>query len=109
MQTPTLTPENYVLRIGQYKNMRAVNVAEIYEIDKTGNEYPKGLMCLQFLCKTDWFKHTDIKQNIINKAISGISDDEVRDRFHSLMHKLKKTKKDKKPKQKTTSNIVNFD
>jgi len=109
MQTQTLTPENYVLRFGQYKNMRAVDVAEIYEIDKTGNEYPKGLMYLQFLCKTDWFRHTDILQKIINKAISEISDDEDRDHVHSLINKDKKTKKDKKPKEKTTCNIVNFD
>ena len=85
----------YVLRFGQYKNMRAVDVAEIFVIDKTGNEYPKGLLYLQFLSKTDWFKHTDIMQKIINKAIDEIS-------FH------KKTKKDKKSKEKTTSNIVNF-
>ena len=109
MQTQTLTPENYVLRFGQYKNMRAVDVAEIYEIDKTGNEYPKGRMYLQFLCKTDWFRHTDILQKIINKAISDISDDEDRDHVHSSMNKDKKTKKDKKPKEKTTRNIVNFD
>ena len=110
MQTQTLTPENYALRFGQYKNMRAVDVAEIYEIDKTGNEYPKGLaMYLQFLCKIDWFRHTDIIQKIINKAINEISDDEDRDHVHSLLNKDKKTKKAKKPKQKSTSNIVNFD
>ena len=60
MQTQTLTPENYVLRFGQCKNMRVVDVAEIYEIEKTANEYPEGLMYLQFLCKTDWFRHTRI-------------------------------------------------
>ena len=109
MQTQTLTPEIYGLRFGQCKNMLAVDVAEIYEIDKTGNEYPKGLMCLQVLCKTEWFRHTDTLQKIINKAINEISDDKDRDRVYSLINKDKKTKKDKKPKEKPTSNIVNFD
>ena len=109
MQTQTLTPENYVLRIGQYKDMRAVDVAKIYVIDRYGNSYPKGLMYLQFLCKTDWFRQIDILQKIINNAVNDISDDKERDRIHSLMNKDKKTTKDKKPKEKTTSNIVNFD
>ena len=109
MQTQTLTPENYVLRFGQYKNMRAVDVAKIYVIDRYGNNYPKGLMYLQFLCKTDWFRQIDILQKIINNAVNDISDDKERDRIHSLMNKDKKTTKDKKPKEKTTSNIVNFD
>ena len=81
MQTQTLTPENYVLRIGQYKDMRAVDVAKIYVIDRYGNNYPKGLMYLQFLCKTDWFRQIDILQKIINNAVNDISDDKERDRI----------------------------
>ena len=75
MQTQTLTPENFILRIGQYKDMRAVDVAKIYVIDRYGNNYPKGLMYLQFLCKTDWFRQIDILQKIINNAVNDISDD----------------------------------
>ena len=109
MQTQTLTPENFVLRTGQYKDMRALDITQIYVIDRYGNNYPKGLMYLQFLCKTGWFRQIDILQKIINNAVNDISDDKERDRIHSLMNKDKKTTKDKKPKGKTTSNIVNFD
>ena len=40
--------------------MRAVDVAEIYTVDKDGNDKPVGLMYLEWLRLQDWFKHADI-------------------------------------------------
>ena len=49
MQSKTLTPENYVMRFCKYKNMKAVDIADIYEVDKNGNDKAVGLMYLKFL------------------------------------------------------------
>ena len=34
MQSKTLTPESYVMRFGKYRNMKAVDIADIYEVGK---------------------------------------------------------------------------
>ena len=66
--TSNITPENYVFKFGKYNKMRAVDVAQIYEVDKDGNDVPKGLQYLKFLVqKCDWFRHKDIIEQIINK------------------------------------------
>ena len=68
MQTKALTPESYVFRFGKYKNMRAADVAELYELDKNGDDKPVGLLYLKFLVeKCDWFRHKDIIEQIINE------------------------------------------
>ena len=75
MQTQTLTPENYILRLGKYKNMRAADIAEIYEVDKNGEDQPKGLQYLQWLIEQDWFRHKDIIEQVIKNAIDCFSGD----------------------------------
>ena len=46
-----LTPEKYVMVFGKYKNMRAVDVAEIYNVDTNGEDKPVGLLYIKFLVK----------------------------------------------------------
>ena len=68
--TETISPENYVMPFGKYKQMRAIDVADIYQVDKDGNDKPVGLMYLQWLVDQDWFKHKDILKK--NYRYSGI-------------------------------------
>ena len=115
-----ISPENYVLKLGKYKNMRAIDVSEIYQVDKNGDDKPVGLQYLQWLIKQDWFKHKDIIEQIIKTAESGISDVEEKVeevKKEEKQKKDKKEKKDKKPKKTKEpivkpipdSRIVNFD
>lgn len=109
-----LTPENYVMKFGKYKNMRAVDIADIYEVDKNGDDKPVGILYLKFLVeKCDWFKHKDIIEQIIKNAIdcmsgSGQSPETLEGRCPSSgddekepepTPKETKQKKDKKPKK----------
>ena len=115
-----ISPENYILKFGKYKNMRAIDVSEIYQVDKNGDDKPVGLQYLQWLIKQDWFKHTDIIEQIIKTAESCISDveEEVEEvKKEEKPKKEKKEDKEKKPKKnkdpivKTIpeSRIVDFD
>ena len=66
--TSNITPDQYVFKFGKYNKMRAVDVAQIYEVNKEGNDVPKGLMYLKFLVqRCDWFRDTNIIEQIINK------------------------------------------
>ena len=66
--TSNITPDQYIFKFGKYNKMRAVDVAQIYEVDKDGNDVPKGLLYLKFLVqKCDWFRHKDIIEQIIKK------------------------------------------
>ena len=66
--TSNISPDQYIFKFGKYNKMRAVDVAQIYEVDKDGNDVPKGLQYLKFLVqKCDWFRHKDIIEQIINK------------------------------------------
>ena len=66
--TSNITPDQYIFKFGKYNKMRAVDVAQIYEVDKDGNDIPKGFQYLKFLVeKCDWFRHKDIIEQIINK------------------------------------------
>ena len=73
--TSKITPQEYVLRFGKYKNQRACDVAEIYTVDADGNDKPVGLMYLEWLCEQDWFKHANILQQIIENAKSNMSEE----------------------------------
>ena len=118
-----ISPENYVLKFGKYKNMRAIDVSEIYQVDKNGDDKPVGLQYLQWLVKCDWFKHKDIIDQIIKTAESCISDveeevEEVKkeekpksEKKDKKEDKEKKPKKNKDPIVKTIpeSRIIDFD
>lgn len=71
-----IKPEDYVFKFGKYKDMRAVDVAEIYKVDKDGNDVPIGLSYLEWLCNQDWFKHTEIIKTIIETAKQCMSEPE---------------------------------
>ena len=100
MQGKTLTPENYVMRFGKYKNMKAVDIAEIYEVDKNGNDKPVGLMYLKFLVeKCDWFRHREIIEQVIKKAVECASADEKEpEQQKQTVENPKKEKKSNKEK-----------
>ena len=68
MSSKTISPEKYILAFGKYKNMRAVDVAQISVVDKAGNDKPTGLLYLEWLCEQEWFKHRDIVNEVIRKA-----------------------------------------
>ena len=113
MQTQTLTPENYILRLGKYKNMRAADIAEIYEVDKNGEDQPKGLQYLQWLIEQDWFRHKDIIEQVIKNAIDCFSgdDDKEPEQPKKVEVKQKKEKKPKKEKSVTdipTTTVINL-
>ena len=112
MQTRALTPENYVLRFGKYKNMKAVDVADIYEVDKNSNDKPVGLSYLKFLVeKCDWFRHKDIIEQVIKNAIDCMSGDEGKEQEKTKEVKQKKEKKPKKEKSvpdTPTSTAINL-
>ena len=96
-----LTPENYVMKFGKYKNMRAVDIADIYEVDKNGDDKPVGLLYLKFLVeKCEWFKHNEIIEQIIKSAIDCTAGDEEKEPQPTPKEpKQKKEQKEKKPKK----------
>ena len=75
-QTFKITPESYVFKFGKYKDMKAVDVAKIYTVDKNGQEQPKGMKYLEWSCapEQNWFKHADIIQQVINNAKNPIAE-----------------------------------
>ena len=110
-----LTPEKYVMAFGKYKNMRAVDVADIYNVDKNGEDKPVGLLYLQWLVDQDWFKHKDIVNEIIKSAIECTSGDEKEPEPTPKEPKQKKEKKPKKeksekaaPQDKPETTVINF-
>ena len=84
MQKQILTPESYVMQFGKYRNMRAIDVANIYEVDKNGEDKPKGLLYLQWIAQQEWFKPTNIIEQIIKNAIDCVSADDEKEQVNSL-------------------------
>ena len=62
----TITPEKYVMRLGKYNGMKAIDVANIRIMDKHGKEKREGVRYLKWLITRDWFKHTSIIEQIIS-------------------------------------------
>ena len=102
-----ITPESYVFHFGKYKDMKAVDIAQIYTVDKDGNSIAKGLMYLEWICEKDWFKHSDIIQKIIDDAKQNMSDEEEP---KPEPKKKKEMKKEKKSTVKISQedNVVDF-
>ena len=75
--TSNISIDQYIFKFGKYNKMRAIDVAQIYEVDKDGNDVPKGLQYLKFLVqKCDWFRHKDIIEKIINRYELNVDDNE---------------------------------
>ena len=113
--TSKISPKDYVLRFGKYKNMKAIDVADIYEVDKNGKDKATGLMYLKFLTTCEWFKHTAILAEIINIAEECMSDNDDDEKQAEEIPKKKepKEKKNKKINVKINdpniSKIVDFE
>ena len=90
--TEIISPENYVMPFGKYKQMRAIDVAELYQVDKNGNDKPVGLHYLRWLVLQDWFQHKYIISEIIKTSESCMSDLEEEE--------PKKEKKEKRRRRK---------
>ena len=91
MSKQNIKLEDYVLQFGKYKSMRAVDVAELYIVDKNGNDQPVGLKYLEWLSGQSWFRDTDIVKQIIDNAKNCMSDQK---------EESPKKKKDPKPAPK---------
>ena len=98
--TSNISIDQYIFKFGKYNKMRAVDVAQIYEVDKDGNDVPKGLQYLKFLVqKCDWFRHKDIIEKIISKYDNEINVDNV------YKKEIKKENKCKSVKIETNKTI----
>lgn len=97
----TLTAENYVLKFGKYRGMRAADVADIFVVDKKGEDKPVGLQYLKWLVNQDWFKHTDIIQPIIKETEEAMGiKEEIKPAEEEKQKKVKKEKEPKKERKK---------
>ena len=90
MSNKVISPEKYILAFGKYKNMRAVDVAQISVVDKAGNDKPTGLLYLEWLCEQEWFKHKDIVFEVIKKH---------KDLHQKLMNQRKRKTQNRKREQ----------
>ena len=92
--------------------MKAVVIADIYEVDKNGNDKPVGLMYLKFLVeKCEWFRHSEIIEHVINNAIDCMSGDEGKEQEKTKEVNQKKENKPKKEKSVPdthTSTVINL-
>ena len=95
-----IAPEKYIMPFGKYKGMYAADVAQIYVVDKDGNDKATGLMYLEWICKQDWFKHKEIIEKVISNAEQqgNVSEEEQEE-------EPAQKKKDKKSNKKSTVKI----
>ena len=52
-----MNSNNYIMKFGKFKNMRAVDIAQIKTVNKLGNLENTGINYLKFIVGLDWFKH----------------------------------------------------
>ena len=66
-----ITSDSYIMKFGKYSGMKATDIAQLTTVkqNRKKEEYTEqtGLKYLKFICSTDWFKHTNIIQEIIKK------------------------------------------
>ena len=65
MANSQIDPSCYILKFGKYKNMLAVDVADIQLVNKKGQYESTGLKYMQWRVDQDWFKQADIVKSII--------------------------------------------
>lgn len=100
--TTNITAENYVFKFGKYKNMLLTDVANFKSVDKKGNMKKTGLQYLKWLVQQDWFKNTDIINEVINKF--DVEEDNNDDnKIVEEKPKIDKRKKEKKINKVTIS------
>ena len=94
--TSNISIDQYIFKFGKYNKMRAVDVAQIYEVDKDGNDVPKGLQYLKFLVqKCDWFRHKDIIEQIIKKYDNELNVDDKEIKKENKVNKTVKIETNK--------------
>ena len=62
-----MNSNNYIMKFGKFKNMRAVDIAQIKTVNKLGNLENTGINYLKFIVGLDWFKHSQIVQKVIDE------------------------------------------
>ena len=62
-----MNSNNYIMKFGKFKNMRAVDTAQIKTVIKLGNLENTGMNYLKFIVGLDWFKHSAIVQKVIDE------------------------------------------
>ena len=106
-----MNSNNYIMKFGKFKNMRAVDITQIKTVNKHGNLENTGINYLKFIVGLDWFKHA----TIVQKVIDDYKEDEKTDTNNNtdnntdinevyeeqpepkdVKHKNKKTKSNKK-------------
>ncbi len=75
----SLTPDNYIFKFGKFINKRAVDVLKIKKVNpKTGKMENEGYLYMKWLVdKTDWFKHKQIIEEILDKYENEMTDDDT--------------------------------
>ena len=97
-----LKPESFILPFGKYKSMRAIDVVNITQVDKNGDDKPVGLLYLKWLVSQDWFRNTDIIEQII-KDVEDV-DTETKEITQEI-NKPKIKKSEAKPTEKKTKKV----
>ena len=62
-----MNSNNYIMKFGKFKNMRAVDIAQTKTVNKLGNLENTGINYLKFIVNLDWFKHATIVQKVIDE------------------------------------------
>ena len=103
MANSQIDPSCFILQFGKYKNMLAIDVADIQTVNNKGEYENTGLKYLQWVVDQDWFKQTDIVQSII--------EDYLQEQDVGDVPELKEEPEPKKTKAKVKKNdlIVNHD
>ena len=106
-----MNSNNYIMKFGKFKNMRAVDIAQIKTVNKLGNLENTGINYLKFIVGLDWFRHATIVQKVIDEYkedekidinINDNNDTDINAVYEEqpepkdVKHKNKKTKSNKK-------------
>ena len=106
-----MNSNNYIMKFGKFKNMRAVDIAQIKTGNKLGNLENTGINYSNFIVGLDWFKHSQIVQKVIDEYEEDDKTDtnnntdndtdinavyEEQPEPKDVKHKYKKTKSNKK-------------
>ena len=62
-----MNSNNYIMKVGKFKNMRAVDIAQIKTVKKLCNLENTGINYLKLIFGLDWFKHSQIAQKVTDE------------------------------------------
>ena len=107
--TSKFTPENYVMPLGKYRGMRAVDVSKLYTVDKNGEDVDSGVKYLTWLIQQNLFKHADIIRAIIGDTKQCATDTEEKPKPEPKKTNPKEKKTTVKITTEEKSKTVNFE